>query len=59
MGIILHEFEGRCALTRTENVIDFRTIGKQLFLIDKSGKIIKPNKNYKITIELLPEEIKE
>lgn len=58
MNLRVKELEGTSTQTHQDGiVIDFRNLNEHCFFIDKSTKIIKPNQKYKITIELVKEDI--
>ena len=58
MYLIVKEFEATSSHNQQDgNVLDFRNSNNHCFFIDRSLKVIQPNKRYKITIELIQDDV--
>ena len=58
MYLIVKELEATSSHNQQDgNLLDFRSSNHQCFFIDRSLKVIQPNKKYKITIELIQDDI--
>ena len=57
MKVLIKELEQTAILSKQDGVVlDFRNSGTQLFMVDKACKILKPNRKYKISIELVEDK---
>jgi len=60
MSILIKELENKSILTQNDGVVlDFRDSGYSIFMIDTFGKVIKPNKRYKVSIEIINEYVED
>ena len=57
MKVLIKELEQTAILSKQDGVVlDFRNSETQLFMVDKAGKVLKPNRKYKISIELVEDK---